>query len=188
MSNFIQKLNNNSVDSILEECIFSIAQGNQDSLKKLYELTNTKILAYSLSLLNNMADAEDVSHDCYLAIYHNADKYTAKGKPLAWMITIARNLALAKLNERKRYVDNEVLQFQIAESESISAIDKMTIEMCMNILDPQERQIVILHAVSGFKHREIAKILDIPLSTALSKYNRAIKKLKAQYEKGVQDE
>ena len=41
----------------------------------------------------------------------------------------------------------------------------------------QEQQIVVLHAVSGFRHREIASLLSLPLSTVLSKYHRAIKKL-----------
>lgn len=41
-----------------------------------------------------------------------------------------------------------------------------------------ERQIVLLHASAGLKHREIASSLGMPLATVLSKYNRAIKKLK----------
>ena len=44
-------------------------------------------------------------------------------------------------------------------------------------LAPEERQIVVLHAVAGLKHREIAKLLDKPLSTILNKYRRALKKL-----------
>jgi RNA polymerase sigma-70 factor (ECF subfamily) len=48
----------------------------------------------------------------------------------------------------------------------------------MRVLSDEERQIVILHAVSGVKHREIAKIMEMPLPTVLSKYNRAMKKLK----------
>lgn len=37
---------------------------------------------------------------------------------------------------------------------------------------------MVLHAVSGLKHIEIAKLLQLPLSTVLSKYSRSIKKLK----------
>lgn len=48
----------------------------------------------------------------------------------------------------------------------------------MKILSDEERQIVTLYAVSGFKHREIAGFLDIPLPTVLSRYNRALKKLR----------
>ena len=42
----------------------------------------------------------------------------------------------------------------------------------------EERQIVLLHTAAGLKHREIAADLGMPLATVLSKYNRAMKKLK----------
>ena len=60
----------------------------------------------------------------------------------------------------------------------------------LTVLSDTERQIVVLHAVSGFKHREIAAMLNLPLPTVLSKYNRAIKKLRSQLEKedGSHDE
>ena len=47
----------------------------------------------------------------------------------------------------------------------------------MKSLNEEEREVISLHVVSGFKHREIAALLQKPLSTILSKYNRAIKKL-----------
>jgi RNA polymerase sigma-70 factor (ECF subfamily) len=54
----------------------------------------------------------------------------------------------------------------------------------LKLLSDEERQIITLHAVSGLKHRQIAELLDIPLSTVLSKYNRAIKKLQNKTEGG----
>ena len=48
----------------------------------------------------------------------------------------------------------------------------------MEELSDEERQIVTLHAVSGFKHREIAELMELPLPTVLSKYSRALKRLK----------
>ena len=58
------------------------------------------------------------------------------------------------------------------------------LNMAMNELADQERQIVILHAVTGFKHREIAAVLELPLATVLSKYRRALQKLKTKLEGG----
>ena len=52
----------------------------------------------------------------------------------------------------------------------------------MKTLAFEERQIVILHALTGLKHREIADILEVPTGTVLSKYNRAIKKLRSDIE------
>ena len=49
----------------------------------------------------------------------------------------------------------------------------------LRLLTDSERQIVMLHALSGLKHREVADLLDIPQATAISRYNRALAKLRA---------
>ena len=43
----------------------------------------------------------------------------------------------------------------------------------------EERRIVLLHAVTGLKHRELAALLELPLPTVLSKYHRALKKMRS---------
>ena len=55
----------------------------------------------------------------------------------------------------------------------------MVLEKVLHTLTDGERQIVMLHALSGLKHREVADLLDIPQATAISRYNRALAKLRA---------
>ena len=50
----------------------------------------------------------------------------------------------------------------------------------MRLLSDEERQVVMLHAVSGLRHREIATLLEQPLSTVLSRYHRALAKLRRE--------
>ena len=169
----------------LDECLMGVSNGDLTYMHDLYNMTKNNIYAYALSILKNKEDAQDVCHDCYVAIYNSAYQYTSKGKPLAWMMTITRNLALAKLKEKQKYDDRPIEDFQLSKKERLSTVDKVTIETCMNVLDSVERQIVVLHAVSGFKHREIAQIMDMPLATVLSKYNRAMKKYKSEIMKGM---
>ena len=168
----------------LDECIFAMAKNDLSYMNELYNYTHVKVYSYVLSILKNKHDAEDITHDTYVTVYNNAHLYKSKGKPLAWIITIARNLSLAKVNDRKRFDGNDISEYQIADEKGLSSVDRVTLETCMSHLSDEERQVVVLHAISGFKHREIAQILDMSLSGVLSKYNRAIKKLKAQYEKG----
>ena len=61
---------------------------------------------------------------------------------------------------------------------AVTAEDKIIISECLNTLSDSERQIIVLHAVAGMKHREIAELTGLPVSTVLSKYSRALKKLK----------
>ena len=167
-------------DTILDECIKKIAQNDKVSLSKLYEQSSKSVYAFALSILKNTSDAEDVMHDVYISIYNNAKSYKSNAKPMAWIITITKNLCLMKLRQRKRQSDipQEDWEKYLDKKQDLSLDDKETISFLMKKLKDDERQIVILHAVSGFKHKEIASIMNLRLSTVLSKYNRALKKLK----------
>ena len=164
----------------LDNWIAAIAGGNTDALASLYQDTSASVYAYALSVLKNSHDAEDVLHDCYLSIWTAAASYRSAGKPMAWILTIAKNLCLKQLRSSSR---TEALPEQwknSPESAEMAAEDKVVLRQCMEALSDTERQILVLHAVSGFKHREIAACLELPLPTVLSKYHRAIKKMKAK--------
>ena len=167
--------------SRLDCCLLGIADEDPQALADLYDCTSASVYAFALSILKNTQDAEDVLHDCYLHIYSAASGYHSSGKPMAWILTITRNLCLLKLRERKRMADipPENWEPYLQACESASPEDRLILTECMKLLSDEERQIVILHAVAGFKHRETAKLLELPLSTVLSKYNRAMKKLKS---------
>ena len=100
------------------------------------------------------------------------------------MITITRNLCLEKIRKESKTLDSDVEEWMLIDEEYLSKEEKMTLRESMMILSEEERQIVYLHAVAGFKHREIAKTLGKGLGTVLSKYNRAIKKLRLVLERG----
>lgn len=169
----------------LEACILKVAQKSDIAFAKLYKLTSDSVYGFALSVLKNTHDAEDVLQDCFLSIYNAASSYRADGKPMAWILTITKNLCYQKLRKNSKISDipEEDWERYLDSTEGISTEDKMIISACMNLLSDEERQIVVLHAVAGFKHREIAHILDMHLSTVLSKYNRALKKLKTEIEK-----
>lgn len=166
-------------DGVIENCIVKIAVGDQDALTLLYQQTSAAVYGFALSILKNKQDAEDVLQDTYIQIWNAAGRYTPKGKPLAWIFTITRNLGLMRLREQSRTVAMapEDWQSLFADEPAVSYEDRLMLASLLETLSDQERQIVMLHAMTGLKHREIAEVLNLRLSTVLSKYNRALKKL-----------
>ena len=100
---------------------------------------------------------------------------------LAWLLTVARNLARTRLRQGGRQVglDEEAWNAIPAAAPDVSPEDRQLLQEALARLSPEERQIVLLHAAAGLKHRETAQLLELPLSTVLSKYHRGLKKLKA---------
>ena len=166
----------------IEEQIAGIANGNMDALSRLYEMIKTDIYAYAISKLANKHDAEDITHDTFVLIYKHAKQYRAEGKPLAWIFTIELNLIrkLCNANKPSASLDEAIGEKSNESDFTNQVVNSQFLREVLSKLDKEEREIISLHIVSGLKHREIAKLLDKPLSTVLSKYNRAIKKLQAE--------
>lgn len=172
-----------------EELLRRVGLGDREAFSQLYQNTDRTIYSFILSILKNPQDAEEVMQETYLKVWTSASAYQAQGKPLAWMFTIARNLCYMKFRDQKRMADiglDELSGEEIGEVclplENLA--DAMVLRTALEILKEDERQIVLLHASAGLKHREIAAGLEMPLATVLSKYNRAIKKLKQHLGEG----
>ena len=173
-------------DAFLDRCIEETATGNMEGFKKLYTETKSSVYGFALSILKNPDDAEDVLQDCYVKVHSAAGDYKSQGKPMAWILTITKNLCLQLIRDKKKQADipEEDWEKYIGENDAVSAEDNIVLTEILQTLSEDERQIVVLHAVSGLKHREIADFMKIPLSTVLSKYNRSLKKLNTKLTKG----
>ena len=168
----------------LEALLTRIAQGEKDALASLYERTHSAVYGFAMSLSHCPADAEDVLQETYINVYSAAERYVPKGKPMAWIMTIAKNLARMRMRKARRQLDiaDEDWGQYLTAKDAVSPDERILLQTAMKILSDTQQQIVMLHAVAGIKHREIAAILDMPTATVLSKYSRAIKKLRTAME------
>ncbi|WP_097006868.1 RNA polymerase sigma factor [Lacrimispora amygdalina] len=165
-----------------EALLKKVAEGDQEAFQRLYQNTDRTMYSFILSIIKHPQDAEEIMQEVYLKIWTSAKSYKSQGKPLAWMFTIARNLCYMRFREQKHDSDITLEDLSGTEtgevcSEIEMAADKMVLLAALSILKEEEREVVLLHTSAGMKHREIAASLKIPLATALSRYNRAMKKL-----------
>lgn len=174
----IQRLN------IDEDLIVRIDRDDRSALEEFYTLTERTLYSYVLAIVKNPYDTQDIVQDTYLKVRASAHLYQKQGKPLAWLFTIARNLAMDLFRRNSRFLSEEA--FEMDDTMEYSYVTEMTdrlvFETAMNILTERERQILLLHLVAGIRHREIAANLGLPLSTVLSCYQRTLKKLKRYLE------
>ncbi len=169
---------------INENLFPKIADGDATAFEALYHQSATAIYAYALTLLRNRDDAEDALQETFLKIRSAAHLYRPQGKPMAWIFTITRNICMMHFRAADRVVSmDESTELPDLGLDAISnREDRMVLESAFTVLSKDDCQIVLLHAVSGMKHREIATLLDLPIATVLSKYNRGIKKLRKELE------
>ena len=179
----VLKLDNISLD----DCILGIADGNTKYLEKLYGATKAYVFGYAFSILKNINDSEDVMQDVFLNIYKNAQFYSSKNKPMAWIITITRNLCLEKIRRKNKLVFDDISTVEHLLSKKDVSYDKVLLKTILEELSDEERQIVVLNSLCGFTFLEISRMLELKLSTVLSKYNRTIKKVRSKYKEGINE-
>lgn len=173
-------------DRELDRLLLRVGQGDREAFARLYSLTRGAVYALALSLLRDAHEAQDVAQDVYVKVWESAPAYRSQGSPMAWLLTVARNLARSRLRQSGRQIALDEEAWNAIPAAAPDVEDRQLLQGALARLGAEEREIVLLHAVTGLKHREIAQLLELPLSTVLSKYHRGLKKLRAQM-KGESD-
>lgn len=165
----------------LQQLLIRIASGERDALAELYHRTRTAVYGLALSYLKNAQDAQDLAQDVYVQVWDCAAQYHPTGSPMGWLLTVCRNLCLMRLRRGERHatLSEEEWDAIPAQECGLDADERALLQGALAKLADEERRIVLLHAVAGMKHREIAALLELPLPTVLSKYHRALKKMRS---------
>ncbi len=165
-------MKNNELNKLIEQ----VQCGDETAFSVLYQQMHKGIFSFIYSIVCNYQDAEDLTQETFIKIRRYIQSYKIGTNASAWILQIAKNLSLDFIKSKKQYADVKIDDIPNTKQSLIE--DKMFLhDMMAKILDIEERQIIVLHIVHGYKNREIARFLDLPLGTVLWKYNVAMKKL-----------
>ena len=165
----------------LQQLLSHSAGGEREALAELYQRTRSAVYGLALSYLKNAQDAQNLTQDVYVQVWDRAEQYRPTGSPMGWLLTVCRSLCLMRLRREERHaaLSEEEWDAIPARECGLDADERALLQGALASLADEERRIVLLHAVTGLKHREIAVLLELPLPTVLSKYHRALKKMRS---------
>ena len=159
----------NSIDKIIKACKKNKAWAQAE----LFERYSDKMFGTCLYYSENKADAEDLLQDGFMQIFSKISKYKEDNLE-AWMRRVFINLALMKY--RKNKLDTQELKDDYTEFKDyeISAqLNTNDLMQMINELPTQYKLVFNLYAIEGYKHREIAEMLEITEGTSKSNLSRA---------------
>jgi len=163
----------------IDKLLISISCGDNDAFARLYDGTKRGVFSFLYSYYKRYEDTEDAMQSVYLKIKQNIHSYRHGTDGIAWILQIAKNFAINEINRNRRIVFSDTQAGQ-DEAPSVFGIT----EIMGEVLSDEERYIVDLHVLWGYKHREIAGLLHCPTGTVTSKYKRSIEKLRAALKEG----
>lgn len=160
----------------MNNIIRQLKSGNMDLFDDFYELTKKQVYVAIINIIKNKTTCEDIMQDTYLKFLNNIHKYKDKTNVIAFIVTIARNLAINEYNKNKKEVHYDL---SLYEEEIVSKTEETPLlDLVYETLSGIELEVFILHVIDDLKHREIAKIMKKPLGTITWIYNKALKKMK----------
>lgn len=165
-------------DRYLAGLIGQIAKGDRLAFKNLYELVGGQLLRVVRNILRNNGEADDAVQETLLRIWRHAGRYEAgRGKPMAWMGTIARNAAFDMGKTARLTVDDSVLEnLEFATQPQDPPDAKLA--RCLLLLPAEQARAIVLIYTYGLTHAELALLLKVPLGTAKSWVKRGTEQLR----------
>lgn len=137
----------------------------------------TELFHFAFKLTADREEANDLLQETSLKALDNEEKYTSETNFKGWVYTIMRNIFInnyRKVLRDQTYVDQTDNQFylnqgnNLAEDSLEGSYDLKEIRRTVNEL-PKKYRIPFMMYVSGFKYREIADKLGLPLGTVKSR-------------------
>ena len=167
------------IDKRADKALCALAKGNMDALSEIYDLYGRLILSVAYTIMGNSADAEDVLQDVMILLCRYAPSYHANTSPRAYVMSITRHCAIDTVRKRKNNLSMDEVGDLPIYTEELAAVEVLDM---LSVLPEEEQQIIVLHLYAGLSHRQVAKMLELTPSATEKKYQRALKKLKQQYE------
>ena len=153
-------------------------QGDQLACEKIYRLYASPAYSLARRMLICPEHAKEATQDAFVSAFRQLSKFQGEVPFWAWLRTIVSNASIDMIRRRKPEVSFDALPGDAHHPhEANGAEDQLLLEQLLNSLTDEDRIVVWLHDVEGFKHREIADQLGRSVSYSKTRLSRARAKL-----------
>jgi RNA polymerase sigma-70 factor (ECF subfamily) len=169
----------------LPDLMRRVAARDRAAFAELYRATSAKLFAVVSRILPG-GDASEVVQEAYVKIWQRASDFdAAKGSPLAWMTTIARNRALDEARKTKPVSLEDMPEgFELADEfiDPLATRDRKeayaALLRCLNGLEPEKREMILLAYYRGASREALATKFNAPVGTVKTWLRRGLAQLK----------
>jgi RNA polymerase sigma-70 factor (ECF subfamily) len=163
-----------------------VAARDRAAFSALYAATSAKLYGIILRISRRRDIADEVLQEVYVQIWERAGRYdAAKGSPITWMVTIARNRALDEVRRKKAISMEEAPEALQVPSEEEYPLDRVErnqqlvrLRQCLEGLDRDRREAVLLAYREGMSREALGQRFARPPATIKSWLRRSLLQLR----------
>ncbi|MEE2954107.1 MAG: sigma-70 family RNA polymerase sigma factor [Bacteroidota bacterium] len=177
-------LSQNSTDQYLVEGYLA---GNHASFERLLTRHKNRVYAFIMSKIKNRDITEDIFQDTFIKVINSlkTGKYNEEGKFLPWVMRIAHNLVIDHFRRNKKMSvlrsTEEFDIFDVIPQDSLNQEEEMIIEQThanlkslIDKLPNDQKEVLQLRYYEDMSFKEIAKLTDVSINTALGRMRYAL--------------
>ncbi|MCL2485211.1 MAG: sigma-70 family RNA polymerase sigma factor [Endomicrobia bacterium] len=172
------------------ELVSLFKTGNNEAFEEIVMRYQAHVYTYLLSITKNAEISNDVLQDVFIRVFKKLKNYNDENKLKNWLFTLARNMTMDYYRRNNKIM----LPLEVQDEDEMSLIDSLadkepqpldiaisnstteSIRSALDMLSSEERELIYLKDSMTFK--EISEMQNKPIGTLLSKFNRALSKLK----------
>jgi RNA polymerase sigma-70 factor, ECF subfamily len=170
----------NDVIQLVEACV----KQNRSAQHLLYELLAPKMLSVCRSYVKDLQLAEDLMISGFLKVFLNLKNYKSQGSFEGWVRRIMVHECIDFIRVKKNNFNHQDIEdITLVENDSVYELENFLVDDIQNLIDnlPEGYKMVFnLYVIEGYKHQEIAQMLNISEGTSKSQLSHARKLLQHQ--------
>lgn len=172
-----------------QELIRRARDGDRDAMERLYREHADRVYTVVRRLAGDDARADDLSQEAWIRAFEKLHLFGGRSSFGTWMYRLATNTALNRLRAdgRHRELEEQAVPSDLhgrTEKVDDAVIDQKLLQEALDRLPDGYREVLVLHDVEGFTHREIAEKLGVATGTSKSQLHKARARMRELIEPG----
>jgi RNA polymerase sigma-70 factor (ECF subfamily) len=145
------------------------------AFEQLYQAHGARLKSVAYHIVGNRQDAEDAVQETFLKLYRAIRSFQGQSSIGTWLCRIVINVCYDLARKRQREAGTPSEQHPAPNSQVAL---RATLHEALGRINPRHRIVFLLFEVEGFRHSEIASILEVPEGTSKAWLFEAKKELK----------
>lgn len=172
------------INAVVMDLVRSAADGNREAFSELYKIHVNRVYGLCLRLTTDQVKAETLTQDAFVKAWTSLGGFSGRGSFAGWLSKLTVNLWRDRFRHQKRQeklLEEAALHWENDRPDNGSVIQMLTamdLERSLRKLPFGARTVFVLHEIEGYKHHEIAEMMELTTGTVKSQLHRARKLLR----------